>query len=179
MSSRFCQCSSLHLLIGLFIFGSISAILAHENEDPTIKTMEAFSGYPIHESNSLVSDFVSSLSVETQTLQNQIDELSTFSDAPAPSVTRILYTEKDVLARSRSGFKPKRSLEVIMFTSEEPTRFGISCLGSRLLAGIETLANNLKSTVDGQNISFLGAARSAGYANDQDDLSSVFLKKGS
>ncbi|KAK1566760.1 hypothetical protein Q3G72_003891 [Acer saccharum] len=73
MSSRFCQCSSLHLLIGLFIFGSISAISAHENEDPTIKTMEAFSGYPIHESNSLVSDFVSSLSVETQTLQNQSD----------------------------------------------------------------------------------------------------------
>lgn len=29
----------------------------------------------------------------------------------------------------RSGFQPKRSLEVIMFTSEEPTRFGISCLG--------------------------------------------------
>lgn len=29
----------------------------------------------------------------------------------------------------RSGFKPKRSLEIIMFTSEEPTRFGISCLG--------------------------------------------------
>ena len=29
----------------------------------------------------------------------------------------------------RSGFKPKRSLEVVLFTSEEPTRFGISCLG--------------------------------------------------
>lgn len=29
----------------------------------------------------------------------------------------------------RSGFKPKRSLEIILFTSEEPTRFGISCLG--------------------------------------------------
>lgn len=29
----------------------------------------------------------------------QIDELSTFSDTPAPSVTRVLYTEKDVLAR--------------------------------------------------------------------------------
>lgn len=29
----------------------------------------------------------------------QIDELSTFSDTPAPSVTRILYSEKDVLAR--------------------------------------------------------------------------------
>ncbi|KAG6420117.1 hypothetical protein SASPL_116635 [Salvia splendens] len=34
------------------------------------------------------------------------------------------------LKLNRSGFKPKRSLEVIMFASEEPTRFGISCLGS-------------------------------------------------
>lgn len=33
----------------------------------------------------------------------------------------------------RSGFQPKRSLEVILFTSEEPTRFGISCLGRSLL----------------------------------------------
>lgn len=32
------------------------------------------------------------------TLQ-QIDELAGFSDSPAPSVTRILYSEKDVLAR--------------------------------------------------------------------------------
>ncbi|RZR97550.1 hypothetical protein BHM03_00026749 [Ensete ventricosum] len=29
----------------------------------------------------------------------QIDELAAFSDTPAPSVTRILYSEKDVLAR--------------------------------------------------------------------------------
>ena len=34
-----------------------------------------------------------------------------------------------------SGYKPKRSIELLMFTSEEPTRFGIGCLGSRLLAG--------------------------------------------
>lgn len=33
------------------------------------------------------------------------------------------------------GHVPKRSIELIMFTSEEPTRFGIGCLGSRLLAG--------------------------------------------
>lgn len=32
----------------------------------------------------------------------------------------------------RSGFRPRRSLEVILFTSEEPTRFGISCLGRSL-----------------------------------------------
>jgi ureidoglycolate amidohydrolase len=35
-----------------------------------------------------------------------------------------------------SGFRPKRSIEVLMFTSEEPTRFGIGCIGSRLLGGV-------------------------------------------
>ena len=35
----------------------------------------------------------------------------------------------------RSGFRPKHSIELLMFTSEEPTRFGIGCLGSRLLSG--------------------------------------------
>lgn len=33
------------------------------------------------------------------------------------------------------GFRPRRSIELLMFTSEEPTRFGIGCLGSRLLCG--------------------------------------------
>lgn len=35
----------------------------------------------------------------------------------------------------RSGFQPRRSLELVLFTSEEPTRFGIGCLGSRLMGG--------------------------------------------
>jgi ureidoglycolate amidohydrolase len=34
-----------------------------------------------------------------------------------------------------SGFRPKRSIELLVFTSEEPTRFGIGCLGSRMLSG--------------------------------------------
>jgi len=46
------------------------------------------------------------------------------------------------------------------------------------LAGSENLANSLKTITDSQNVSFLDAARSAGYARDEDDLSSVFLKKG-
>jgi ureidoglycolate amidohydrolase len=46
------------------------------------------------------------------------------------------------------------------------------------LAGSEVLVEALKTTVDAQNRSFLDAARSAEYAKDQDDLSSVFLKKG-
>ncbi|WP_254063788.1 M20 family metallo-hydrolase [Granulicella sp. S190] len=39
-------------------------------------------------------------------------------------------------ALKRSGLRPRRSIELIMFTSEEPTRFGIGCLGSRLISGI-------------------------------------------
>ena len=35
----------------------------------------------------------------------------------------------------RAGFRPIRSIELLLLTSEEPTRFGIGCLGSRLLAG--------------------------------------------
>jgi len=35
-----------------------------------------------------------------------------------------------------AGFTPKRSVETLMFTSEEPTRFGIGCIGSRLLGGV-------------------------------------------
>src|SRR5205807_1457306 len=38
-------------------------------------------------------------------------------------------------ALRESGFRPLRSIELLLFTSEEPTRFGIGCLGSRLLSG--------------------------------------------
>ena len=34
-----------------------------------------------------------------------------------------------------SGFRPRNSIELLVFTSEEPTRFGIGCLGSRMLCG--------------------------------------------
>src|SRR5215813_13335130 len=40
-----------------------------------------------------------------------------------------------IRALQRSGFRPRRSIELVLFTSEEPTRFGIGCLGSRLLSG--------------------------------------------
>ncbi|XP_022863470.1 ureidoglycolate hydrolase isoform X2 [Olea europaea var. sylvestris] len=227
-------------VLSVYIVFGLPVITAHN--DPSNKIMEDFSGYPIHEPQS--QDSLLSLSVDSEGLQKQIDELSTLSETPAPSVTRILYSEKDVLARrfiknlmglsglsvredavgnifgrwdgdepelapvstgshidaipysgkydgvigvlgaieainvlKRSGFKPKRSLEVIMFTSEEPTRFGISCLGSRLLAGSKELAELLKKTVDSQNISFFDAARFAGYANHLQDLTSVFLEK--
>jgi N-carbamoyl-L-amino-acid hydrolase len=34
------------------------------------------------------------------------------------------------------GYKPRRSIELVIFTSEEPSRFGIGCLGSRMMAGV-------------------------------------------
>src|SRR5262245_39914310 len=41
-----------------------------------------------------------------------------------------------IRALKRSGFRPQRSIELLIFTSEEPTRFGIGCMGSRLLSGV-------------------------------------------
>jgi ureidoglycolate amidohydrolase len=40
-----------------------------------------------------------------------------------------------IRALQRSGTHPRRSIELLIFTAEEPTRFGIGCFGSRLLAG--------------------------------------------
>ena len=46
-----------------------------------------------------------------------------------------------------AGFVPERSLELLIFTSEEPTRFGIGCLGSRLLGGALDL-NHADALID-------------------------------
>ena len=38
----------------------------------------------------------------------------------------------------RAGFRPRRSIELVTFTAEEPTRFGIGCLGSRMMGHVLT-----------------------------------------
>jgi len=38
-----------------------------------------------------------------------------------------------IRALQRAGFRPRRSIELVIFTAEEPTRFGIGCLGSRMM----------------------------------------------
>jgi N-carbamoyl-L-amino-acid hydrolase len=40
-----------------------------------------------------------------------------------------------IRALKRSGAHPRRSIELVLLTSEEPTRFGIGCIGSRLISG--------------------------------------------
>lgn len=141
--------------------------------------------------------------VDIDRLTAELEKLATLSDAEAPAVTRVLFTEKDLAARKllkglcrdaglevredpigntfarwvgsdpmlpavgtgshtdaiphsgrydgtvgvfggleairmlqASGFKPRRSIELLMFTAEEPTRYGIGCVGSRAMAGV-------------------------------------------
>src|SRR5712691_7010569 len=50
-------------------------------------------------------------------------------------VVGVLGGLEAIRALQRSGFRPKDSIELLVFTTEEPTRFGIGCLGSRLLSG--------------------------------------------
>lgn len=172
------------------------------------------------------------IKIEADQLWNELDKLATFSDTPAPSVTRILFTENDVKARDyfkslareagfevredsignifvrfsgndknlpavgtgshcdavpyagrydgtvgvfaglealralkKSGFAPKRPLEVVFFTSEEPTRFGLGCIGSRLMSGAMDL-NRLGQLRDKDGKSVDEARKSAGYDGD-------------
>ncbi|KAK2078866.1 hypothetical protein QBZ16_002556 [Prototheca wickerhamii] len=68
-------------------------------------------------------------------------------------------------ALKEAGFVPKVPIEAIMFTSEEPTRFGLSCSGSRAIAGM--LDGDYLSTLRDVNGSdYLAAAQRAGYGAD-------------
>jgi ureidoglycolate amidohydrolase len=51
-------------------------------------------------------------------------------------VVGVLGGLEAIRALQRSGFRPRHSIELLLFTSEEPTRFGIGCVGSRMLSGI-------------------------------------------
>lgn len=70
-----------------------------------------------------------------------------------------------VRALKRQGFRPSRSIDVIMFTSEEPTRFGIGCTGSRLMSG--TLAESeLAQLVDEMGQTYDQVRQSAGFSGE-------------
>ncbi len=69
----------------------------------------------------------------------------------------------------RGGFHPKRSIELLMFTSEEPTRFGIGCLGSRLLSRTLSVekARRLK---DSTGKTLEEVLQGAGFAGSLDEV---------
>ncbi len=79
-----------------------------------------------------------------------------------------------IRALQRSGFQPRRSIELLMFTSEEPTRFGIGCLGSRLLCG-SLSPESAAILKDSEGMSLEEVRAAAGFPGQ---LDSVALKLG-
>jgi len=74
----------------------------------------------------------------------------------------------------QSGFAPRRSIELLLFTAEEPTRFGLGCLGSRLLSGgLDETADTHLQDGEGRPLSQLRA--SAGFKGS---LNEVRLQDG-
>jgi N-carbamoyl-L-amino-acid hydrolase len=65
-------------------------------------------------------------------------------------VVGVLGGLEAIRALRQSGFRPQHSIELLVFTAEEPTRFGIGCLGSRMLSGTlsPTAARQLKDNAD-------------------------------
>jgi ureidoglycolate amidohydrolase len=169
------------------------------------------------------------MNIHIQQLVAELHNLAAFSDAPAPAVTRVLWTEQDMKMRGwlkslalesgllwredalgntfirlegsqptlpaigtgshndaipfsgmydgtvgvlgglealraikRSGMPHKRSVEVLMFTAEEPTRFGLGCLGSRLMCGAIDL-DKVRNLRDQDGIDLETARKKVGY----------------
>src|SRR5713226_1482611 len=76
--------------------------------------------------------------------------------------------------QKRRGFRPKNSLELLVFATEEHTRFGMGCLGSRLLSGTLS-AEAARRLTDGDGESMDEVRRKAGLHGNLQD---VKLPKG-
>ncbi len=176
------------------------------------------------------------ITINSKQLYGELDKLASFTDAPPPAVTRVVFSTVDLAARAyirelcraanlivrvdavgnlfarwvgsepglaaigtgshtdaipfagaydgtvgvlggleairalqRAGFQPRRSIELLMFTSEEPTRFGIGCLGSRLLSG-SLQAGRAKTLTDKEGQSLDQVRTAAGFTGTLDDV---------
>jgi ureidoglycolate amidohydrolase len=181
------------------------------------------------------------IEIQQDKLMQELETLASFSDAPPPAVTRVVFSKADRRARAwlkelfaeadlrvredavgntfarwdgaepnlpaiasgshidavphagrydgtvgvlgaleairalqRAGLRPRRSIELLMFTSEEPTRFGIGCLGSRLLSGTFG-AERAAALRDGEGAGIDQLREAAGFFGP---LSSVVLPSG-
>ncbi|HEX4229973.1 MAG TPA: M20 family metallo-hydrolase [Bryobacteraceae bacterium] len=177
-----------------------------------------------------------SIEIDIDRLMGELEHLATFSDAPPPAVTRVVFTDTDLAARAfvrnlcesaglairsdavgntfarwegsepslkavatgshidaipnagkydgtvgvlggleairalrESGFQPRRSIELLLFTSEEPTRFGIGCLGSRLLSG-NLKPDAAERLADSEGRSLNDVRRHAGFEGGLEDV---------
>ena len=89
-------------------------------------------------------------------------------------VVGVLGGLEAIRALQQGGFRAKNSIELLIFATEEPTRFGIGCLGSRLLSGTLSAdaAGKLKDR-DGETVDEV--RRKAGFNGNLQD---VKLAKG-
>jgi N-carbamoyl-L-amino-acid hydrolase len=86
-------------------------------------------------------------------------------------VVGVLGGLEAIRTLQRAGFCPAHSIELLVFTSEEPTRFGVGCLGSRLLSG--AMSAEAAAQLTGINGDPLDTVRrAAGFTGD---LASVSL----
>ncbi len=92
-------------------------------------------------------------------------------------VVGVLGGLEAIRSLRHAGFRPKHSIELLLFTSEEPTRFGIGCLGSRLLSGTMT-PDAARELVDKDGASLEEVRRKAGFVEPLEDveLGSVYYK---
>src|SRR3954454_5955483 len=176
------------------------------------------------------------LKIDADRIAAELDQLASYSDAPAPAVTRVVFTPTDLRARSylkgiakassldvredgvgnmfarwtggdpgapavgtgshidaiphagaydgtvgviggleairalqAAGLQPRRSIELLLFTSEEPTRFGLGCLGSRLLSG-SLSAERARALQDKQGKSLEEVRREAGFTGHLEEV---------
>ena len=74
-----------------------------------------------------------------------------------------------IRALQHAGFVPRRSIELLLFTAEEPTRFGIGCPGSRMLSGALTVeaARRLR---DSEGASIEDLRIQAGFSGRLDEV---------
>lgn len=84
-------------------------------------------------------------------------------------VVGVLGGLEAIRALQRSGFRPKNSIELLVFTSEEPTRFGVGCIGSRLLGGTLT-ADAAKRLADSNGETLDEVRRAAGFDGKLEDV---------
>jgi ureidoglycolate amidohydrolase len=84
-------------------------------------------------------------------------------------VVGVLGGLEAIRALQRSGFRPRHSIELLIFTAEEPTRFGIGCLGSRLLSGTLS-AEAAQKLTDSAGLSVEEVRRKAGFTGELEQV---------
>jgi ureidoglycolate amidohydrolase len=84
-------------------------------------------------------------------------------------VVGVLGGLEAIRALRQSGFRPRHSIELLVFTSEEPTRFGIGCIGSRLLSGTLSV-DAAKKLRDSGGDALDEVRRRAGFAGELEEV---------